>query len=112
MGTPIRLVAKVTGQLDELKVKHYFGFPPELTGGEDRRQLREPAALVVLGQEKDGVFLTRYTANGKEVGDTWHMTVEDAKHQAQYEYGDLLTNWIEVPADIEDAVSFGLNAKA
>lgn len=110
MRTPVRLVTKVTGHLDEPKVKHYLGMPPELTGGKDLRESLKPADLVVIEEKEDGVFLIRFTADGEDVGDTWHMTVEDAKHQAQFEYGDLLAEWIEVPADVENAVSFGLNS--
>jgi hypothetical protein len=54
------------------------------------------------------VFLFRFTADGQVVGDTWHMTLEEAQQQAQFEFGDLLSDWRSVPADVEDLVAFGL----
>ena len=105
---PIRLTAKVTGHLPEPKVKHFRGLPPELTGGEDQRELMEAPALIAIEEKPDGVFLFRFTADGQVVGDTWHMTVQEAKQQAHFEFGDLLSDWKSVPADVEDLVSFGL----
>jgi len=64
--------------------------------------------LIVIEEKPDGVFLFRFSTDGQVVGDTWHMTVEEAKHQAQFEFGDLLSDWKSVPADVEDVVSFGL----
>ncbi len=104
---PIRLTAKVTGHPPESKVKHYRGLPPQLTSGRDKRELMEPPALIALEEKPDGVFLFRFSVEGQVVGDTWHMTVEEAKEQARFEFGDLLSEWKAVPADVEDLVSFG-----
>ena len=57
--------------------------------------------MVVIEASEDGVYLYRYSANGDFGGDTWHESVEDAKHQAAFEYADLLSEWHEVP-DITD----------
>jgi hypothetical protein len=51
------------------------------------------------------IFLYRYTSKGEPVGDTWHPTVEEPIEQAQYEYGEILGPWIEVPAG-RDALEF------
>jgi hypothetical protein len=102
------MTAKVTGHLAEPKVKHYRGLPPELTGGKDLREQLEAPALVAIEEKPDGVFLFRFTADGQVVGDTWHMTLEEAQQQAQFEFGDLLSDWRSVPADVEDLVAFGL----
>jgi hypothetical protein len=41
-----------------------------------------------------GVFLNSYnTADGHWLGDTWHLTIEDAKHQAEYQFGVLPDAW-------------------
>jgi hypothetical protein len=111
MSTPIRLTAKVTGRLTEPKVKHYVGFPPEMTEGKDLREQLDIPVLVAIEEKPDGVFLFRFAADGQVVGDTWHMTVEEAKQQAQYEFGVLLSNWIPVPPDVKDVVLFGLNSE-
>jgi hypothetical protein len=64
--------------------------------------------MVCIEEKPDGVFLFRFTAKGEVAGDTWHMTVEEAQEQALYEFGELLCEWIPVPPDVEDMVSFGL----
>jgi hypothetical protein len=106
---PIRLTAKVSGHLPEPKVKHYRGLPPELTGGKDLRERLDVPALVVIEEKPDGVFLFRFTADGRVVGDTWHMTVDEAQQQSRFEFADLLCNWKPVPDDVEDVVAFGLS---
>jgi len=72
------------------------------------RVAMESPAIIIIEQKPDGVFLYRYTADGRVVGDTWHMTVDDAKEQAHYEYGDSILPWKLVPADTADVVAFGL----
>ena len=90
------------------KTRHYRGWPPQLTGGSDSRELMEPAALLVIEHKPDGVFLYRFTADRRCVGDTWHETLDAAKQQAAFEFDHLLSDWKEVPGDLVDAVSFGL----
>ena len=68
----------------------------------------EGPALVAIEEKPDGVFLFRFRHDGQVVGDTWHTTVEEAKQQARFEFGDSLSDWKSVPADVEDLVSFGL----
>lgn len=109
MNMPIRLIARISGRLLEPKVKYYRGLPPELTDGNDRRELLETPALIAIEEKTDGVFLLRFTADGQVVGDTWHMTVEEAKEQARFEFGALVSDWTSVPAHVEDLLSFGLN---
>ena len=67
-----------------------------------------PVADVVLlvADEEAGAMLFRYTAHGDFGGDTWHATVEEAREQAAYEYGEALLPWIEVPSDVTDAHTF------
>jgi hypothetical protein len=56
------------------------------------------------------VFLYRMTKHGESGGDTWHQSVEDAQHQAKYEYGDAVGAWNEIPADVPDAREFAVAA--
>jgi len=63
----------------------------------------------VIEENQDGIFLYRYGLGGNFVGDTWHMNVDDAKHQASYEYGESVNDWADVPPEVEDVVAFGLN---
>jgi hypothetical protein len=78
-------------------VKHYRGMPPELTGGKDARREIGPAYSLVIKEMPDGVFLYRFDSKGECVGDTWHMNLDDANHQASYEFEGVVLNWKEQP---------------
>lgn len=108
MTMPIRMTAKIRGRVTEPKAKHYRGLPPELTGRPDLREQMQVPALVAIEEKPDGVFLFRFTEMGAVVGDTWHMNVEEAQHQARYEFGELLSEWKPVPPEVEDVAAFGL----
>ena len=41
-------------------------------------------------------YLLSCDSAGRQIWDTWHMTVEDAKHQADYEYGVREADWESV----------------
>jgi len=56
----------------------------------------------------EGVFLYRYTDDGKPVGDTWHANIDDAERQLDFEFGSEVRGWIEVPNEVQDEVNFGL----
>jgi len=106
-----RMVAVLRGSRDPLKVVHYSGMPPELTSEKDSRQRLPHPRVVFIESKEDGVFLTRYGEGGVFAGDTWHQSIEDAKQQAVYEYGDILGPWHEVPPGITDPFTFSLNLK-
>jgi hypothetical protein len=38
----------------------------------------------------------------------WHQGFEEAKDQAAFEYGQLLTGWRSVPSDVADPIAFAL----
>lgn len=110
MSNSSRFTARVVFAADPPKTKHYRGLPPSSDVAKDSRQLMESPALLLIEEKPDGVFLFRFSADRRCVGDTWHKTVEDAKHQAAFEFDDLLSAWKEVPAGVNDVVSFGLTA--
>ncbi len=107
-----RLVARVIGRIPEPRVKHFHGLPPELTDGKDQRQQLQWPDLLVIESKPDGIFLFRFTADRKIVGDTWHSTIDEAKNQASFEFKNLLSEWKLVPDDVEDAIAFGLKILA
>jgi len=106
MTTTPRLAAKVVGTVEGRKVRHYVGFPPQLTGGRDLRCELPPAWALLIHERPSGVFLIRYSREGKVVGDTWHRSVQEAKEQADFEFEGKLSNWTAVPADVEDIMRF------
>jgi hypothetical protein len=111
MKSTKRLVAKLLAQPWRGEVRHYRGFPPELTGGEDLREQMPPAAVLLIEPKSSGIFLVRFAADGQFAGDTWHKTIEDAQYQATCEYENSLSDWIAVPPDVEDVVAFALGRK-
>jgi hypothetical protein len=79
-------------------VKHYRGLPPEVSGDEDSRSELAPAAFLLIEESKDGVFLNRFDVKSNCVGDTWRLSVDDAKHQASFEYTVDKDAWIAIYA--------------
>ncbi|MBW3631203.1 MAG: hypothetical protein KY464_18200, partial [Gemmatimonadetes bacterium] len=53
--------------------------------------------------------LIHYNRQGEFTGDTWHHDAEDAVHQAEYEFGNFLGSWREVPPDVENVEEFALS---
>jgi hypothetical protein len=45
-------------------------------------------------------MLYRYTATGAFAGDTWHQSLNDATAQAQFEYGEALGAWRQIPDEV------------
>jgi hypothetical protein len=103
-----RLVTTVRDNRESSEVRQFVGLPPELTGGEDTRQPLPWPRVLLVESKNDGIFLYRATEDGTFCGDTWHLSIDDAKAQAESEYGDLVGKWIEVPSNIENYIEFAL----
>ncbi len=111
MARNVRLFAVVRAQVLHPRVRHLVGFPPELAeGADDAQPLPWPHVLVIEEESPGSVFLYRMTQSGESGGDTWHQSVDDAKHQADYEYGDAVGDWNEVPDDVPNAREFAVAA--
>jgi hypothetical protein len=106
MTTGIRLFALVDKMSRGPQVKHFLGMPPDLTAGRDRRERLPWPRVLVIEERPHGIFLFRFAEDGSFGGDTWHMSVIEAEEQAKYEYGDALSEWRRVPAEVSDAVAF------
>lgn len=107
----IRLFAAVHADVLHPKTRHVVGLPYELrANGDGAEQLPSPDVLVIA-QEGDGsIFLYRMTRNGGAAGDTWHQSVDDAKYQAEYEYGEVLGEWQAIPEAVADARDFAVES--
>ena len=88
-------------------VRHYVGLPPEVAGSSAQRKLMPRAQYLILRQTSEGSFLYRYAADGTFAGDTWHSTLDDAKHQATEEFGESFV-WQDVPDGAPDPVAYVL----
>lgn len=53
------------------------------------------SAWVEIVKDEAGVSLFRYCSEGNYIADTWHETVEEAKRQAEREFGIHEENWFE-----------------
>ena len=75
--------------------KHMVG---ELVAGEPVpvRTLPTPA-WVEIAEEEGAFYLFHYDAHGMCFADTWHRTLEDAKRQAEFEFGLAADDWTAVP---------------
>jgi hypothetical protein len=82
--------------------RHSTGFPAALASTGELPEPMEWPRVLLIHSEDDGVFLDRYTSSGAPAGDTWHQSVEQAKRQAEDEYGALLSAWVPVPSDVKD----------
>jgi hypothetical protein len=53
------------------------------------------AGLAICQYEgEDSFYLFGCDENWQSVTDTWHETLEDARHQAEFEYGGVSRTWI------------------
>src|SRR5437867_208934 len=108
MRTTICLTARVSGSPQASKTKHYIGLPPEVRGGQDDRLEMPSPSVLIIEEKKDGIFLNRFASNGQYAGDTWHRSLEEAKEQAEMEFGGHISEWKEVPPEIDDPIPFAL----
>lgn len=106
MPSDSRFTARVLLVPDPPKTKHFHGVPPSNGGVDIRLPLGTPV-LLVIEAKADGVFLFRFSAERRCVGDTWHKSVDEAKSQAAFEFNDLLSDWKVVPEKTEDVFLFG-----
>jgi hypothetical protein len=102
-----RLIA-LLGPDESRETRQFRGFPPDLTEGVDHREALPLPRVLLVEEKSDGVFLFRFTDDGTCVGDTWHMSMEEAKDQARKEYGTESTEWKEVPEATGDPVTYAL----
>lgn len=103
-----KIIATLSGSGGEPRVKHYTGMPPSLAEGQDQRIEMKAAAILVIEESEDGVYLYRYAVNSSFAGDTWHVNTDEAMEQVTFEFGEVPIVWKDVPGDIEDPVAFGL----
>lgn len=85
----------------ERRTRHTWGLPP------DDRLMPWPAVLIIEQSATDAM-LYRYAADGTFAGDTWHESTPDAEAQAEFEYGELLSDWLAIP-DGEDITAYALS---
>ena len=98
-----RTIALVGVLEGERRAEHTAGYPLD-----PEKMLPLADVVLLLPDGESGAMLFRYTAHGELAGDTWHVSLAEARAQAAYEYGDALVPWIEVPEEIGDAHAFAV----
>lgn len=110
-----RLVALVTSEappVEERRVHHFVGsLPDESEEIAVQEDFPWPTVLLIRAGQDAGFLLYRYTQDGQFAGDTWHMTLDEAKDQADFEFGEGLGPWRSVPEEVADPVTFALQER-
>ncbi len=57
-----------------------------------------PAPALAICQDGEGYYLFYCDADWEPVTDTWHESLEDALHQAEFEYAGSRETWVRVGA--------------
>lgn len=52
--------------------------------------------MVELVEQDGAIYLLRLDDKGQCIADTWHQTVEEAKEQANFEFGIEANDWKEI----------------
>jgi len=85
------------------KTGHYVIDSPDQSAHEE---ILSSPRILIIEEKHDGIFINRYMENGSWVGDTWHKTIEEAKHQAEFEFGVKTDAWEEVPIEVTDKFKY------
>lgn len=102
----IRLFAFLSANHETAQHVQFQGLPEALSGRKDSRRELPHAQILLIEEREDGIYLYRFTADGRFGGDTWHVDIEDAKHQANSEYGRAVGEWYTVPPQAEDSLEY------
>ena len=102
----IRLFAFLNADHEVSHHVQFEGLPEELSGSKYSRSELPRPQLLIIEEQDDGIFLYRFTMDGGFGGDTWHATMEDAKHQASYEYGEAVGEWRVIPPEAKDSLEY------
>ena len=83
MTSLIAKVERVTG-----KTRHY------VTEAEGVVPIDVIPSQVEIRCQDVGVLLISIDGEGVEISDTWHLSVEEAKSQAEFEFGIVDDEWV------------------
>jgi hypothetical protein len=107
-----RFVALVTAEAPPVakrQTRHLVASIPGESGQlVPHEELPWPKVLLIRPGQEAGYLLYRYTREGEFAGDTWHLTLDEAKEQAEFEFGDGMAPWSRVPEEVTDPVAFAL----
>lgn len=73
-------------------VRTYTGKTRHLVGGAD---MAHAIASVLIEAADNAFYLLYFDREGNGLTDTWHQSMEEAKHQANFEFGLVEADWEE-----------------
>ncbi len=68
-----------------------------------------PDVVLLVEDPQGGAVVVRFTRDGTFAGENDRESVEEALWQLEFEYGDALGDWEEIPADVADPLAFALS---
>ena len=78
------------------KVKKTTGASQHSTSSNSGVMQAPVPAWVEISSDESGTFLIHFNADGQSIADTWHLTVDEAKSQAQFEFEIQDADWTVV----------------
>ncbi len=66
-----------------------------LSGSTGSREFAPFKSLEIVTFEGDSGFYLMHLATDGTAADTWHGTLDDAKHQAEWEFGIAENEWVK-----------------
>lgn len=91
----VRLKADVKGATG--RTKHFLGTLVE--GTLVKTEQRPVPAWVEISKEGGAFYLFYFGADGTCLTDTWHQTLDEAKHQAELEFAISAAEWQPVSGE-------------
>jgi hypothetical protein len=106
-----RMTARTVVRVPEPKVKQQCGWYSQLPSRPTQSSYSTRDLVLVIEEKPEIVSLYRYAPDGRCLGNSRHRTVDGARQQAGFEFNDFFLDWVLVPAEVEDVISFELNAR-
>lgn len=60
--------------------------------------------ILIIEENKDGIFLYRYDSDKNFLGDTLHFDIEEVMNQIEYEIGYIPEKWYYLPQSSENVI--------
>jgi hypothetical protein len=75
------------------KVKKITGASQHSTSSDSGLVPTPDPAWLEISSDESGTFLIHFNADGQSIADTWHLTVDEAKSQAEFEFEIQDSDW-------------------
>ncbi len=107
MSKRVFALTRDSGPRPEIRQWVTVGVTPAGTAIEER--MPWPDVVLLKEDPLGGAVVARFTRDGTFAGEDDCDSVEEALWQLEFEYGDALGEWQEIPADVMDPLAFALS---